>query len=287
MTDDDATTEATEDATEADTAERTRGVFDAAAAYFDDPALSFFVRFGARSVEHAALHRGECVLDVCCGSGSSAVPAAHAVAPGGSVLGIDLSEGLLSRAGAKASAGGLTNVELRLGNMLDLDVPDESYDAVLCVFGIFFVDDMAAALRSLWRTVRPGGRLVTTTWGRRVQAPLVATLRDAVRPLRVDLVPELPRWAGIAQPEGLVKLFESAGIPSSALQLSLEHDVHRLESPDDAWTIVNGTGLREMTDKLTDDERETVRSQLLSELRDNSVIALDSDVIYTVATKAE
>jgi ubiquinone/menaquinone biosynthesis C-methylase UbiE len=266
-----------------DVSETTRAVFDAAAAHFDDPALSFFVRFGARSAEHAALQPGERVLDVCCGSGSSAIPAAQLVAPDGTVVGIDLSDGLLARARAKAAPLELTNVEFRRGNLLHLDVPDGTYDAVLCVFGIFFVDDMAAALRSLWAAVRPGGRLVTTTWGRRVQSPLIATLWDAVRPLRADLVPELPRWAGIMQPEGLIKLYESAGIPSSALQLSMEHDIHHLDDADDLWTIVMGTGMREVVDKLTAGEQERVRESLLAAFP--GPIALDSDVIYTVAHK--
>ncbi|MFN8035592.1 MAG: methyltransferase domain-containing protein [Acidimicrobiia bacterium] len=263
------------------TPETTRAVFDAAAAHFDDPALSFFVRFGVRSVEHAALQPGERVLDVCCGSGSSAIPAARAVGPAGAVLGVDLSDGLLSLARAKATD--LGNVEFRNGDLHRLHLGAGEFDAVLCVFGFFFVDDMAAALRSLWRAVRPGGRLLTTTWGPRVQSPLPMTVWDVVRPIRPDLVPELPRWAGIAQPEGLVKLYESAGIPSGALSLSLEHDVHRLTDRDDLWTIVMGTGMREVVDKLTPEQQTQVREEVLS--RFTAPVALDSDVIYTVARK--
>ena len=40
-----------------------------------------------------------------------------------------------------------------------------SFDAVVCVFGIFFVPDMVKAVSELWSRVRPGGKLAVTTWG--------------------------------------------------------------------------------------------------------------------------
>src|SRR5262245_51289668 len=141
--------------------------YDAAADRYDDPANSFWERFGRRTVERLGLRAGERVLDVCCGSGASALPAAEAVGPGGPVLGIDLSLRLLALARAKARARGLAHVELRAGDLLALDLPEAPFDAVVCVFGVFFVPDMAAAVRSLWQAVRPGGRLAVTTWGPR------------------------------------------------------------------------------------------------------------------------
>ena len=86
---------------------RTRALFDAASDLFDDDALSFFVRIGGRSAEHARVGPGHRVLDVACGSGGSAVPAAEVVGPDGHVPGVDLSEGLLARARAQASSAGL------------------------------------------------------------------------------------------------------------------------------------------------------------------------------------
>ena len=60
--------------------------FNSAADTFDHPALSFWDRFGKRTVERAEIGEGAHVLDVCCGSGSSAIPAAQAVGKSGSVL---------------------------------------------------------------------------------------------------------------------------------------------------------------------------------------------------------
>ena len=81
----------------------------------------------------------------------SALSAADMVGATGSVVGIDLAHAMLALAQDKAKARNLRNVEFRVGDMLDLGVADETFDAVICVFGIFFVPDMASAARSLWQ----------------------------------------------------------------------------------------------------------------------------------------
>jgi SAM-dependent methyltransferase len=66
--------------------------YNAAADFYDDPANSFWDRFGRRTIDRLQLPAGACTLDVCCGSGASAIPAAEKVGPQGFVLGIDLAE---------------------------------------------------------------------------------------------------------------------------------------------------------------------------------------------------
>jgi ubiquinone/menaquinone biosynthesis C-methylase UbiE len=77
-------------------------IFNSAADYFDDSVMSFWNRFGQRTIEHLQLQPGDKVLDVCCGSGASAIPAAIQVGATGSVLGADLAESLLALARNKS-----------------------------------------------------------------------------------------------------------------------------------------------------------------------------------------
>ena len=160
--------------------------YNAAADSYDNPANSFWERFGRTTVERLGLQTGEHVLDVCCGSGASALPAAEKVGPTGSVIGVDLSEKLLGLAREKATERRLRNVEFRIGDMLDLGLPASHFDAVVCVFGIFFVPDMAAAVRALWHVVRPGGKLAITTWGPRWFEPGSTAFWNAIRDVRPD-----------------------------------------------------------------------------------------------------
>jgi len=65
---------------------RAEETYNAAANYFDAKPLAFWDRYGRRTVERMALRRGASVLDVCCGAGASALPAAEAVGSGGRVI---------------------------------------------------------------------------------------------------------------------------------------------------------------------------------------------------------
>ena len=87
------------------------------------------------------------MLDVGCGTGASALPAAEIVGPKGVVVGVDLSARMLDRTRAKATERGLRNFEFRLADMTSLDYPDGHFDAVVSVFSIFFVPDMEGLVR--------------------------------------------------------------------------------------------------------------------------------------------
>src|ERR1700751_4779513 len=117
--------------------------YAAAADRFD--AVPFWSRFGTETVARIGLRPGDRVLDACCGTGASALPAGHAVGPGGFVLGLDIAAPALIRAREKAAAQGLSNVDFRALDVTETGEPDGSYDAVVCVFGVFFVPDMTAA----------------------------------------------------------------------------------------------------------------------------------------------
>ena len=120
--------------------------------------LAFWAWYGRRTVERLRLRRGARVPDVCCGTGASTLPAAQAVGPEGQVIAVDLAGELLKLGQAKAQAAWLHCMEFHRGDMTGLGFPDGYFDAVVCVFGIFFVPDMKTRVAELWRMVRPGGR---------------------------------------------------------------------------------------------------------------------------------
>jgi ubiquinone/menaquinone biosynthesis C-methylase UbiE len=156
--------------------------YNAAADHYDHPALSFWDRFGRRTVERLPLTPGMKVLDVCCGMGASALPAAERVGPAGSVVAVDLAQNLLNKGANLAAERHLKNIEFRRADLEDLRFTDRSFDAVICVFGIFFVPDLSAAVRGLWRLIRPAGLLGITIWGAKVFEPADGIFWDAVRP---------------------------------------------------------------------------------------------------------
>jgi ubiquinone/menaquinone biosynthesis C-methylase UbiE len=257
--------------------------YNAAADSYDHPANAFWERYGRRTVERLGLPPGARVLDACCGSGASALPAAEAVGPQGSVLGVDLAENLLALARAKAEARGLGHAEFRSADMLDLGLPDGAFDAVVCVFGIFFVPDMEAAARELWRLVRPGGRLAVTTWGPRFLEPANTAFWKSVGAVRPALYRAFNPWDRVSEAAALRALLLSAGVEEPVVEA--EAGSQPLGTPEDWWAVVLGTGYRATIEQLDPESRDRVRDDCLRFIREAGVTAVETNVVYAVSPR--
>jgi SAM-dependent methyltransferase len=257
--------------------------YTATADHFDDPALSFWDRFGRETVARAGMRPGDRVLDACCGTGASALPSARVVGTGGQVLGVDLAEPALALARAKAHAQGLTNVEFRAVDVEHTGLPSESFDAVVCVFGVFFLPDMAAAIAELWRLVRPAGVLAVTVWGPEFLEPATTAFWTAVGAERPDLTSRFRPWTRITDAAALSELFHHGGTATPAVEA--EPGTHALADPEDWWTIVMGTGYRATVQQLDLAAVHRVRAANITWLRDHEVRELQANVVYARARK--
>lgn len=259
--------------------------YNAAADHFDDEPLSFWARHGSGTVERLALRPGATVLDVGCGTGASALPAAERVGPAGRVIGVDLAEGLLARGRAKATERGFRNIEFRTGDMAQLGYPDGHFDAVICVFAIFFLPDMARQVAELWRMVRPGGQLAITTWGPRFCEPAASYFWSAVRRVRPDLHAAFNPWDRISEPEAVRQLLRDGGVPEADI-LAVD-DRQWLRIPEDWWSVVLGAGFRWTVEQMGPATSARVRDVCVECLWENGVSEIETNAIYAVATKDE
>jgi SAM-dependent methyltransferase len=262
---------------------RAAAAYNAAADCYDDPPLAFWERFGRRTVERHGLARGAHVLDMCCGSGASALVAAERVGPSGRVLGLDVADRLLAVAGKKAGARGLEHARFEHGDLTSLDDRLGSFDAVVCVFGIFFVPDMVAAVKRLWERVRPEGVLAVTTWGPRLFEPGNSAFWDAVRAEAPGLYKGFNPWERIETSVGLRALFDDAGI--GTVEIEAEAGSQPIASPADWWTIVLGSGYRGTVEQLDDAAHEQVRTANLNYILHSGIRSVEANVVYAVATK--
>ena len=113
----------------------------------------------------ADLKPGERVLDAACGSGLVTFRAAALTAPGGQVIGTDISEQMI--VAARGASGGVGNVRFERMDVEDLKFSDGLFDAALCALGLMYVPDAEKSVRELHRVLRPGGRAVAAVWGER------------------------------------------------------------------------------------------------------------------------
>jgi ubiquinone/menaquinone biosynthesis C-methylase UbiE len=265
--------------------DRATFTYNAAADCFDASPLSFWDYFGRRTIELASLPIGSRVLDVCCGTGASALPAAEVVGQTGKVIRIDLAEQLLELARTKAVKRRLDNIEFEIGDMLSLRFPAASFDGVICVFGIFFVPDMAKAVSELWSRVRPGGKLAVTTWASNFCKPASDAFWRLIGNIRPDLHKGFNPWDRIDSPASLRGVFDQAGIASPTI--TREDRLHPIKSAEDWWTIVLGSGYRGTIEQLNLAERQKVKEANLAFIRDEKISAIETNVLYALAAKPQ
>jgi SAM-dependent methyltransferase len=139
-------------ATERTRATWTAGDFGRIATGYAPGAASFIARL--------CLAEGERVLDVACGTGNLALPAARG---GADVTGIDIAPNLVAQAAAAAEAEDLP-ARFEVGDAEALPYADASFDVVVSMFGAMFAARPERAAAELLRVVRPGGRIAMANW---------------------------------------------------------------------------------------------------------------------------
>ena len=265
-------------------ARRAAFTYGAAADHCGLASLAFWDRFGADTVSQLPLAPGGAVLDLCCGHGASAIPAARAVGAMGRVLALDVALPLLELARVRAADEGLANVEFRQGDATRTGLPGGSFDAVICVFGVFFAADMEAFVAEMWRLVRRGGMLAVTAWGPGLFEPANSLFWECVGAVEPALFKAFNPWDQITSPAALEGLFVRAGAAPARVQAV--SGSHSLAHPDGFWDIVLGSGYRATVDALSPEQLNRVRARLLGLLRSSAVTTLRTDVVFGTAQKS-
>jgi SAM-dependent methyltransferase len=113
---------------------------------------AIFAQWAIPLLDAAGVRPGQAILDVACGTGILARTAADRVGPTGKVVGVDLSEGMLSVARRLRP-----DIDWRRGDAADLPLPDAAFDATLCQSALMFFPDVTQTLREMARVTKPQG----------------------------------------------------------------------------------------------------------------------------------
>ena len=115
---------------------------------------------GVRFVDNVGITEGMDVLDVACGTGNTAIPAAK---KGANVIGVDIAPNLIEQAKARGATEGV-KVEFREGDAEALQFADGKFDAVVTMFGAMFAPRPAVAASELTRVCKSGGFVAMANW---------------------------------------------------------------------------------------------------------------------------
>jgi SAM-dependent methyltransferase len=209
------------DATKYKNAQREQWNKDAAAWRRWNPTLdNWYGEVTRQMLDLARIQPGQRVLDIAAGAGEPSVSAAERVGPGGYVLATDISEGIVDLALQVARERGFKQIETRAMDGEKLDLPDASFDAVVCRLGLMYMPHPVAALGEWRRALRAGGRVAVVVfstpdrngWG----APAISIIRR-----RAQLPPPVPGQPGpfsLGGPGVLEGAFRQAGFATPEIR---------------------------------------------------------------------
>ncbi|WP_136660143.1 class I SAM-dependent methyltransferase [Nitratireductor sp. XY-223] len=257
--------------------------YNHAADTFDAAPLGFWERHGKKAVELARLRHGESVLDIGCGTGASAFPASQAVGPTGKVTGVDFAEKMIDVARRKADEGRRRNVEFRCLDMRSMPFRERSFDAVISVFSVFFVDDMEKLVADLWSLLKPGGRLVVTVWGPHAFEPGGPVFFEELERLGGSAPRGPVPWARLTTPDGLADLLVGGGAADP--EITSAEDYQALIEPGDFWTLVMGSGFRGEVENLDPFAQRKLRKSVTGRVAAKGFSSIATHAIHAVSSK--
>ncbi|WP_410651203.1 class I SAM-dependent methyltransferase [Amycolatopsis sp. cmx-4-54] len=258
----------------------TRRAFDAAAVDFAALGRYLWGPIGAATVAAAGIGEGDRVLDACCGTGASAIPAARAVGAGGVVDALDLSGPMIGE--LRRLSADLPQLRAHEADATAWETG--GYDVVQSALGIFFFPDMTDGTERLIGRARSGGRAVFTIWrrgsmvtaGRHLGRAVAAVTDSAPPPARepslIDRVDQADSYAGWLSGRRL----SDVDVVVNELRLAM--------TPEIAWLVVIGSGFRGLLDGLEPGVVEQVRERYLDSLREDGVTELDATTLIGSGT---
>ncbi|GLH75850.1 methyltransferase [Bradyrhizobium sp. SSBR45G] len=242
-------------------------------------------------IERIAAKPGDHVLDIGCGCGGLAIALAQQVAPGGHVLGVDISAPMLERARAVAPAG--LPAEFVLADATVHPFPAASFDLMVSRFGVMFFADPVISFANIRRALKPGGRVVFACWREPKANPwMIAPLQAVYRhvPKLPEMAPEDPGPFAFAAESRVTRILSEAGFGDVALEAhALSLDIARGQGLDAAVqsAFEIGPASRALEGHPTE-TREAARASvrdLLAQYQDGGSVTL-SGSIWLVTARA-
>lgn len=165
---------------------------------------------GDELVRKIGITSGMDVLDLGCGDGTTAIPAART---GANVLGVDIARNLVEAGNRRVKEEGLSNIRFQEGDATDLaQIADASFDRVVSIFGAMFAPRPHAVAKEMVRVTRPGGKIIMGNWipGDPTLVAQILKISSAYTPPPPDGFVSPMLW-GVE--EHVIDRFTAAGIP--------------------------------------------------------------------------
>jgi SAM-dependent methyltransferase len=245
---------------------------------------------GRLAMDRLDLRPGQRVVDLGCGGGRTTLELAARVGPGGEVVGVDISAGMLAAGRERAARLGIGNVEFVHADVQVHDLGEARFDAAYSRFGVMFFTDPAAAFANVRRALRPGGVLSFVCWQSVFDNEWMLIPRAAVAAVTGSLPPVPgpgePGPYSLADPDRVSAVLGAAGFGSVDVTPHADQVViSEAGIPETASASIRGGAAREALRDADEPTREralaAVEEALRARLQDGQVRASRGVLLVT------
>jgi SAM-dependent methyltransferase len=220
-------------------------------------------------LDMAGIGTGDHVLDIAAGAGQQSIQAANRVGRSGWVLATDISSNILALAVREAEAAGMTNLETRVLDAEQLDLPNTSFDAVISRLGLMYLPNLQTALAGMRRVLKPGGRIAAMVFSTPEKNPFFSLPVSIIR-RRAHLPPPVPGQPGpfsLGGPAVLADAYLQAGFSDPEVR-ALDTPL-RMRSAEECVQFERESfgALQQMLAGLSESEREATWQEIEGALR--------------------
>ena len=260
-------------------------IFDKVAKGYDNPSLRYFAFAADKMVDLAQLKPNEKVLDIACGTGMVTLAAAQKIKPDGRVHAIDRSGEMLAMAEKNVGKHALNNVDYHNMDAEELAFRSNYFDVITCGFALFFLPEPLQALKQWLRVLKPGGRIIMSTFTKQAFQPYADDFRTAITETGFEIPG--PVWQQFSEQTECEDILQQAGFIDNDSLIS-QHGYH-LKDEQEWWNIINNSGFRGVVDMLDEPQKDKFKSTHLTAIAnyvDKKGLWLDVGVIFSIAKKA-
>jgi ubiquinone/menaquinone biosynthesis C-methylase UbiE len=256
-------------------------LFDRVSSVFDGSGPRYFAYFGQRMVEEAGVKEGEKVLDVASGKGASLFSSAEKVGSSGEVIGIDIAEGMIKEINLEMERRAIQNTKAMVMDAEKLQFASESFDHVLCGFGVFFFPNYKVALEEFKRVLKKGGSFTFTTFMSKSDDKF-AWLGELVDKYLPPIEDEYKEEDGpvFNTEEGLYKILKEAGF--NDISVLCEEKTFLYKDEQEWWDKLWTHGFRRVLDAMPEDKTDNFKSEVFAKLKELKSEEGISDAMYVL-----